>query len=97
MKVLLVNGSPNEKGCTYTALSEVAAALNADGIETEIFHIGKKPIAGCLGCQKCMEFGKCVFDDVVNECLEKIDQFEKVNFSTVRKYPKFLSSYRNNC
>ena len=76
MKVLLVNGSPNKEGCTYTALSEVASALNAEGIETEIFHIGKKPIAGCLGCQKCMELGKCVFDDVVNECLAKIDQFD---------------------
>ena len=46
MKVLLVNGSPNEKGCTYTALSEVAGALNKNGIETEIFHIGIKPVSG---------------------------------------------------
>ena len=38
MKVLLINGSPNEKGCTYTALAEVAASLNKEGIETEIFH-----------------------------------------------------------
>lgn len=53
MRVLLVNGSPNKEGCTYTALCEVASALNAEGIETEFFHIGKKPIAGCLGCQKC--------------------------------------------
>ena len=82
MKVLLVNGSPNKEGCTYTALSEVASALNAEGIETEIFHIGKKPIAGCLGCQKCMELGKCVFDDVVNECLAKIDQFDGFVFGS---------------
>lgn len=70
MKVLLVNRSPNKEGCIYTALSEVASALNEEGIETEIFHIRKKPIAGCLGCPKCI---KCVFDDVVNECLAKID------------------------
>jgi multimeric flavodoxin WrbA len=38
MKVLLINGSPNAKGCTYTALSEVAASLNAEGVETEILH-----------------------------------------------------------
>ena len=50
MKVLLVNGSPHEKGCTYAALCEVAKALNDNGVETEIYHIGKKPIAGCLGC-----------------------------------------------
>ena len=55
MKVLLINGSPNKNGCTFTALSQVANTLNEEGIETQIFHIGTKPIAGCLGCQKCME------------------------------------------
>lgn len=40
MKVLLLNGSPRKEGCTYTALNEVAAALNANGIETEIFQAG---------------------------------------------------------
>ena len=46
MKVLLVNGSPRARGCTYTALCEVAKTLNAEGIETEIFHIGTDPISG---------------------------------------------------
>ena len=49
MKVLLINGSPKEKGCTYTALCEVAKALNEENIDTEIFHIGNKPIRGCMG------------------------------------------------
>lgn len=53
MKVLLVNGSPHEKGCTYTALQEVAQTLEKDGISTEIFHIGTKPIAGCIACGTC--------------------------------------------
>ena len=53
MKVILVNGSPREKGCTYTALCEVAGALEKNGIETEIFQVGAKPIAGCIGC-KCL-------------------------------------------
>ena len=68
MKVLLVNGSPHEKGCTYTALAEVAKALNAEGIETEIFHIGNEPISGCRGCGACkkLKLGKCVVDDIVN-------------------------------
>lgn len=82
MKVLLVNGSPNKEGCTYTALSEVAKTLNNEGIETEIFHIGAKPIAGCLGCRKCMEKGKCVFDDSVNVCLEKLNEFDGFVFGT---------------
>lgn len=67
MKVLLVNGSPNKEGCTYTALCEVAETLNKEGIETEIFWIGNKPIGGCIACRKCFETGNCVFNDVVNE------------------------------
>ena len=50
MKVLLINGSPHERGCTYTALTEVEKALNENGIETEIFWIGNKPIGGCVAC-----------------------------------------------
>ena len=53
MKVLLVNGSPHEKGCTYTALAEIASALNKEGIETEIFHIGTAPVRGCIACGGC--------------------------------------------
>lgn len=67
MKVLMINGSPNVKGCTFTALSEVAKALNENQIETEIFQIGNKVIRGCTSCQSCMETGKCVFNDFVNE------------------------------
>lgn len=82
MKVLLINGSPHKNGCTFTALSQVAETLNEEGIETQIFHIGTKPIAGCLGCQKCMEYGKCVFDDKVNECAELIGQSDGFVFGT---------------
>lgn len=71
MKVLLVNGSPKSKGCTYTALSEVASALEKQGIETEIFHIGTKALSGCLGCGSCMKTGKCFMNDTVNEFLDK--------------------------
>ena len=70
MKVLLVNGSPNKNGCTYVALDEVAKTLNKEGIETEIFWIGNKPIGGCIACKSCLKTGKCAFDDVVNEFRE---------------------------
>ena len=40
MKVLLLNGSAHEEGCTFTALSEIANVLNKEGIETEIFQLG---------------------------------------------------------
>ena len=76
MKVLLINGSPNEYGCTYTALSEAAKSLNKNGIETEIYHIGKKAIAGCIDCGKCFETGKCVWNDDVNKLAERLDEFD---------------------
>lgn len=74
MKVLLINGSPHENGCTYTALAEVAAQLNKHDIATEIFHIGKEPLKGCMGCGHCRksQSGYCVFDnDSVNTAIEK--------------------------
>lgn len=67
MNVLLVNGSPHEHGCTYTALSEVAKALHTESVGTEFFWIGTKPIASCIGCFKCAERRQCVFQDRVNE------------------------------
>jgi multimeric flavodoxin WrbA len=70
MKVLLVNGSPHEKGCTYTALMEVAKTLNETGIETEIFYIGTKPLSGCIACGKCAVLKHCVFKDRVNDFLD---------------------------
>jgi len=70
MKVLLVNGSPHKEGCTYTALTEVAKTLNEEGIDTEIFWIGVKPLAGCIACLKCAELGQCSFDDRVNDFVD---------------------------
>jgi multimeric flavodoxin WrbA len=87
MKVCLVNGSPHEKGCTYTALCEVAAALNEDGIETTIFQLGKKPIAGCLGCGWCSKHGKCVQDgDKVNEFIPMLKDFDGFVFGSPVHY-----------
>ena len=70
MKVILVNGSSHRKGCTYTALEEVAKTLEAQCIDTEIFQIGSKPISGCLACFNCRELGRCALSDRVNDFLE---------------------------
>ncbi len=71
MKVLLLNGSPHERGCTYTALAEAAAALEECGIETEILWLGRDVTIGCTGCGACRKLGKCVHDDAVNLAAEK--------------------------
>ena len=74
MKVLLLNGSPHEKGCTYTALSEVAAALEEGGVTAEILWLGASPASGCLGCGGCRRTGLCVRGDVVNDIIAKLDE-----------------------
>ena len=72
MKVLLLNGSCRANGNTYLALTEIVKALEAEGIETEIFQIGAKPMRDCIGCGQCAGKGRCVFDDdSVNEFIEK--------------------------
>lgn len=73
MKVLLINGSPHPHGCTWRALSEIQTTLQADGVDTEIIHIGNKDIRGCIACLSCKKNGKCVFDDVVNEVAAKFE------------------------
>ncbi len=78
MKVLLINGSPNRQGCTYTALSEVAATLQKHGIETEILYLGKQPIAGCIACGTCGRTGECIHNDQVNETVRRLDEFDGI-------------------
>lgn len=89
MKVLLINGSPKAKGCTYTALCEIAKELEKENIETEIFHIGNKPIRGCMACGGCYKnkSGKCVFDDdTVNMALEKAKEADGFIFGSPVHY-----------
>jgi multimeric flavodoxin WrbA len=79
MQVLMINGSPHEKGCTYTALSEVAGQLEKQGIDTRFFHIGDQPIKGCVNCGGCVKSGYCIYDDdPVNDCIELARQADGI-------------------
>lgn len=78
MKALLICGSPNEKGCTYTALEEVEKALIKNGVETEIFQIGKKPISGCIACKACYKTHRCAINDSVNEIADRLEEFDAI-------------------
>ncbi|MDO5154458.1 MAG: flavodoxin family protein [Eubacteriales bacterium] len=83
MKVLLINGSPRAKGCTYTALSIVEESLKQAGIETEIFQIGVKPVRGCIECKVCWETGRCVFqDDVLAQLYPKLEEADGFVFGS---------------
>ncbi|WP_296888923.1 flavodoxin family protein [uncultured Methanobrevibacter sp.] len=76
MKVLLINGSPNREGCTYTALKQIQDTLKKENIDSEIYRIGHKDIRGCIDCRKCSELEKCVFDDEVNSFVEKAEEYD---------------------
>lgn len=86
MNVLLINGSPHEKGCTYTALSLVAGELQAAGIGTEIFWIGNQPVGGCIGCGGCRGKGECVFGGTVNQAIAKAQQADGFVFGSPVHY-----------
>ena len=74
MHVLLINGSPHKEGCTFTALSEVAGALEKNGIETTLFHIGTHPVAGCIACGKCkgVDTGCVLAGEPYSTCFELV-------------------------
>ena len=82
MKVLILNGSPREKGCVARALREVEETLKNEGIETETICLGNKDIRGCIACRSCVKNGKCVFDDVVNEVAPKFEEADGIVIGT---------------
>lgn len=87
MKVLMINGSPHERGCTYAALNIISGELAAQGIESEIVWLGNGPMRGCIGCGGCKKAGKCVFgDDPVNSIGAKIAEADGYIFGAPVHY-----------
>ena len=78
MKVLILNGSPKDNGNTAFALEQMVDVFHAEGVETEIIHVGNKDIRGCIACRKCFQLGKCVFDDLVNETAPRLTEADGI-------------------
>lgn len=97
MKVLAINGSPNKEGCTYTAIRIMADELEKQGIEVEIVHVGNKVIRGCTACNACsrMEESKCIFDDIVNECIEKTKEVDGIIIGSPVHYSGIAGSMKS--
>ena len=76
-KVLLINGSPKEHGCTYTALKEIADTLAKEGIESEFYHV-RNDAPGCKDCGYCAKKGRCVIKDDVNMLADRLDEFDAI-------------------
>ena len=81
MKVLMVNGSPRTNGCTSVALNEIESVLNQQDIETETINVGAKDIRGCVACNSCKKEGYCIFDDEVNEFIDKSEKADGFIFA----------------
>ncbi len=87
MKVVLINGSPRKRGCTYTGLKIIQERLSENQIESEIIHVGNQPIIGCTACQKCKKLGKCFYsDDLVNDTADKIREADGVILGSAVHY-----------
>lgn len=82
MKVLMINGSPDPRGCIHTAFEEAKKVFEEKGIEAEEIIIGNKDIRGCIGCRRCKTTGKCVFNDLVNETAPKLAEADGVIIGT---------------
>lgn len=86
MKVLLLNGSPHEKGCCYASLQVIEQELNNENIDTSIFWVGNKPIQPCIACFACTKLGKCAFNDKINEFLEEAQNYDGFVFASPVHY-----------
>lgn len=85
-KVLLVNGSPHKEGCVFTALTEIAGTLKMEGVESDIFWVGNQPVAGCIGCGACIGKRMCFRNDVVNDFVAEMDEYDGFIFGTPVHY-----------
>lgn len=104
MKVLLINGSPRENGNTARALKEIVETLATEGVESEIFWIGKKPVRGCIACYQCIQkqLGRCVFDDdAANRIIEKLKDADGIVIGAPTYYGQpngaFLALWQRVC
>ena len=70
----MINGSPRTNGNIAVAFEEMTGVFEKEGIEVELYQIGKKDIRGCIACETCRKTGKCVFDDIVNELAVKFKE-----------------------
>lgn len=95
MKVLLINGSPHQKGSTFTALSQVGEVLNEEGIDTELYWIGPKAIQGCIGCFKCLEKKECIFKDMVNDFTKLATEYDGFIFASPVYYAGMNGSMKS--
>ena len=81
MKVVGFNGSARKKGNTACSLNTIFAELEKAGIETEMIHVGKEKVRGCMACYGCMKEQNeacTIKDDPVNDWIQKIKEADGI-------------------
>lgn len=94
MKVVAFNGSPHPAGTTSRGLGAVAEELEKEGVEVETIQVGGEQIHGCIGCGKCRELKKCIFDDIVNPCIEKVNQADGIILASPVYYGGIAGAFK---
>lgn len=96
MHVVAFNGSPKAQGNTYFALKTVTDELEAQGVSTEIIHIGNKNIRGCVACGGCIknQNQECVIKDEVNECIQKMKEADGIIISSPVYYASMAGTMK---
>ncbi|MHB9292053.1 hypothetical protein Holit_01141 [Hollandina sp. SP2] len=94
MKVVAFNGSPHEQGASYKGILTVTAELEKEGIPSEILHIGDKNIPGCIACHRCYKTGRCKFDDIVNQCAEKLEKADGIILASPVYYGGIAGNFK---
>jgi multimeric flavodoxin WrbA len=97
MKVIAFNGSPHEQGASYRGILAATSELEKEGISTEIIHVGDKNIAGCVACNACYKMGRCRFDDIVNQCAEKIKTADGIILAAPVYYGGIAGNFKCFC
>ena len=88
MKVVAFNGSPRKEGNTYTGIKIVTDKLEAEGIDTEIVHVGNKVIRGCMACNQCVKNKneRCIIDDEVNGWIQQMKEADGIIIGSPTHY-----------
>lgn len=78
MNILLLNGSPREKGNTSILLDAIDQGIVQSGQVAERISLPHLNIHPCTGCGHCEQTGECIFDDDMQELYLKIANAQRI-------------------
>ncbi|MBP5492217.1 MAG: flavodoxin family protein [Clostridiales bacterium] len=76
MKIVIINGSPREKGLTAGVLRRLEKNLTEQGADVEFYDLSTLKMAQCRGCCACYTTGRCSINDdaeMLSHAIENAD------------------------